>query len=238
MDTPGVHLALETSRRETSLALGLGERVLTEAPELGERAHASDLLVRLELLLARAGVARRAGRLPLERVFVGLGPGSYTGLRVGLATAQALARASGASLHGLGSFEVLAFAELVPGEEGAVALDARAGRFYHARYRRTEAGLETLEAPAALSAAELQVRGARGGVLLAHPGLAEAAGLAPGQVQLRTHARPAASVLLALARARLAAGELPAAQALEPLYLAGFGRAGSGQASGPAPAQR
>jgi len=146
-DTPasGPDVALETSRREASLALGVGETMLHA--ELGPAAHARDLVPALERLLAAAGVERRGGKLSLAAVIVGLGPGSYTGLRVGIATAQALARASGATLHGIPSFEALAFAELEPGEEGTVAMDARAGRFYHARYRRVSDGLVVLDPP-------------------------------------------------------------------------------------------
>ncbi len=229
-------VALETSRRAAGLALGAGAEVWTDVP--CERAHASDLLARLAALLAQAGVERSAGRLPLRAVFVGLGPGSYTGLRVGIATAQALAHASGARLYGLASFEALAFAELAPGEEGAVALDARAGRFYHARYRRTPLGLVELEAPAALTARELVARCARAGRILAHPGLAEAAGLALGPEQLVLHARPDACALLALGRAREAAGELAPARALEPLYLAAFGSSAGPSPGAPSAATR
>jgi tRNA threonylcarbamoyladenosine biosynthesis protein TsaB len=216
-------VALETSRREVSLALRADALVLADDDPGSARPHASDLLARLERLLARAGAAPRRGRLALTAVFVGLGPGSYTGLRVGIATAQGLARASGATLHGLPSFEVLAFAALAPGEEARVALDARGGRFYHARYRRTELDVEVREAPEALAAVELVERCRRGGeLLLAEPGLPAAAGL-PDDVRLRSGARPTASALLALGRARVAAGALPPAQALEPLYLARFG---------------
>jgi tRNA threonylcarbamoyladenosine biosynthesis protein TsaB len=218
-----IEVALETSRREASLALGAGDTVLAdEDPRDGVRPHASDLLARLERLLAQASVARIGGRLSLTAVFVGLGPGSYTGLRVGIATAQGLARASGAALLGVPSFEVLAFAALAPGEEADVALDARGGRFYHARYRRTEHGVEVRAAPAALTARELAERCAHGGTLLAEPGLVEAAGL-PRELRVRAAAPPAASALLALGRARVAAGELAPARALEPLYLARFG---------------
>ena len=217
-------LALETSRREASLALALGDTLCGE--ELDGRSHASDLLPRLEALLARIGVERVAGRHAFRAVFVGLGPGSYTGLRVGIATAQALARASGALLYGLCSFEALAFAELAPGESASVAFDARAGRFYHARYRRTAQGLEVLAPPAALRAAELAECCAPGGRILAHAGLAEAAGLAPGvAARIESTARPSARALLALGRARVERGELHAAQALEPLYLGEFGGA-------------
>jgi len=221
-------LALETSRREASLALAMGTDVLTD--ELGAAAHASDLLARLARLLERAGVERRGGRLQLGAVFAGLGPGSYTGLRVGLATAMGLARASGAALYGLPSFEALAFAELAPGEEGTVVLDARAGRFYHARYRRVERGLVVLDPPATCAAHELAERCARARVVLGSPELAASAGLVlPSGTELRTDAPPRASALLELARARRSAGELGPQNALEPLYLAGFGRAGRGE---------
>ncbi|MSR61403.1 MAG: tRNA (adenosine(37)-N6)-threonylcarbamoyltransferase complex dimerization subunit type 1 TsaB [Planctomycetes bacterium] len=217
-------LALETSRREASLALALGAAVWGE--ELDGRSHASDLVPRLEVLLAQSGVERVAGAHAFHAVFVGLGPGSYTGLRVGIATAQALARGTGALLYGLCSFEALAFAELAPGESASVVFDARAGRFYHARYERTAQGLEVLAPPAALRAAELAECCAQGGRILGHPGLAEAAGLAAGSAaRIECTARPSARALLALGRARVAAGTLRAAQALEPLYLLEFGGA-------------
>jgi len=61
--------------------------------------------------------------------------------------------------------------------------------------------------------------------VLGHPGLDAAAGLAlPAGARLRTDARPSARALLELARVRRAAGALAAATALEPLYLAGFGK--------------
>jgi tRNA threonylcarbamoyladenosine biosynthesis protein TsaB len=213
------------------VAVGVGTVVLDDA--LGAEAHARDLVPRLARLLERAGVARTAGKLRVRAVFVGLGPGSYTGLRVGLASALALARAADAELYGLSSFEALAFAELAPREEGTVALDARAGRFYHARYRRSEHGLLVLDPPASLSAEELaeRCRGTR--IVFAHPDLDRAAGLVlDADTRIRTDAWPSARGLLALGRAREAAGELARESVLEPLYLAGFGRAGSTRADG------
>lgn len=215
-----MELALETSRREASLALALGGRILPAG--LGALAHASDLLPRLDELLEQAGRPRATGHLALTALFVGLGPGSYTGLRVGLATALGLARGSGASLFGLGSFEALAWAALAPGEEAAVAMDARAGRFYHAHLRRTDDDVEVLSAPAACTAAELLERCAGAASVLAHPGLAEAAGLV--HAHLRTDPRPTAEAVLALGRARRDAGRLQPATTLEPLYLMSFGK--------------
>lgn len=217
-----LELALESSRREASLALTDGTREV--AAEVGPRAHASGLLARLEELLAEFGPAARARPLPLARVYVGLGPGSYTGLRVGLATAQALAHATGAELLGLGSFEALAFERLAPGESAAVVFDGRAACFYHARYRRTQDDLIELEPLTTCDAASLRARLAGTGRVLGHAGLAEAAGLgALAGLELECHAAPSARGLLTLARRRRAQGTLAPAAALEPLYLRAFG---------------
>jgi tRNA threonylcarbamoyladenosine biosynthesis protein TsaB len=220
----GVELSFETSRREASLALRVDGRVL--AAEVGALAHASDLLPRLDELLARAGRPRGPGRLALAALHVGLGPGSYTGLRVGIATALGLARASGAELFGLCSFEALAWAALAPGEEAAVVLDARAGRFYHAHYRRTADDVTVASAPVACTADELVARCADAPRILAHPGLSGAAGLPDERV--RTDLRPTAEAVLGLARARRAAGRLAPQTTLEPLYLMSFGKSAGG----------
>lgn len=218
-----LEIALETSQREASVAVGLGATVL-EA-EVSERAHASELLPRLAELLARAGLDPARDLGPPARLLVGLGPGSYTGLRVGIASALGLARARGATLHGLSSFEALALEALAEGQEGTVLLDARAGRIYHARYRREGALVAVLDPPAALRPAELRARCATARRFLAPAGLLESAGvpLPPGAEQV-TGFRPKAGALLRLARARLAAGSLPEAERLEPLYLTEFGR--------------
>jgi len=213
-----MELALETSRRETSLALARGERVFLDE---GTGAHASDLLPRLARLLTQAGV-EHTGPLALTTLFVGLGPGSYTGLRVGIATAHGLARATGAVLYGLSSFEALAFAELAPGEEGVVVADARGGRAYVGRYRR-EGELRVLAEPIACAPAELGARCRGAELVLGHSGLREALGLEPPPgARYREDALPRAGALLALGRARLGAGALAARPALEPLYLAEF----------------
>lgn len=160
--------------------------------------------------------------LALDRVIVGIGPGSYTGLRVGIATAQGLARASDAPLLGISSFEALAFGALAPGEEAAVALDARAGRFYFARYRRLASEVEVLEPPRALLADELREALGSSTIVLAEEGLAEAAGIdGPTRSRVRTNALPRAGALLALGMGR----PLPesALSAVEPLYLHRFG---------------
>lgn len=216
-----IEVALETSRRVPSVAVARGDELLSERLE-GERRHASDLLPRLEALLGRLGAPRGDGRLALGRIVVGTGPGSYTGLRIGVALARGLARATGAPLVGVPSFEALAVAGLAPGESGAVVLDARSERYYHARYRRPAAGaghaLAVLCEPEAVDLATLRERLRADGPILGHRELAGQPGIDPER--LRTDLEPDARTLLVLGRSRPETGESPA-----PLYLRPFGSA-------------
>ena len=84
-------LIIETAGRVGQVALTAGDAVVREA-RLGEgRRRASDLALIVDRLLKEQGWAAR----DLTAVVVGLGPGSYTGLRVGLASAKTLAYATG-----------------------------------------------------------------------------------------------------------------------------------------------
>ena len=114
-----IHVALETSSRPPSLAVQVGEQVRTAA--LGEsRRHASDLLPTLSGLLEEQGVAPR----DVELVSVGIGPGSYTGLRVGIATALGLARGAEAPVVSIPSVAAMAYGALEVGLAMAIALAA------------------------------------------------------------------------------------------------------------------
>ena len=213
--SPAVEVAIETSERPGSLAVRLAnrraERTLAES-----RAHARDLLPLLAELLDELGLDATAAR-ELGAVYVGLGPGSYTGLRVGLATAQGLARGAECPLRGVPSFEALSLGELAPGEHAHVVRDARAGRFYHAAYRRTEDDVEVHSAPRALRLEELQAALEEPGRRFLDAGSAEALGAAPGPGLAR------AGDLLTLGARRLESLGPQDPAGLEPLYLRAFG---------------
>ncbi len=98
-------LAIDTSTAWASLALFDGRNVLAELTWHAERRHGEVLFEMLERLFTLGRV-----RLPqIDRVAVATGPGSFTGIRIGIATARGLARGTGAAVAGVSTLEVLAF---------------------------------------------------------------------------------------------------------------------------------
>jgi len=137
-----VTVALETSTRAARVALrtstGTFDSALTP-----ERAHASDLLPVLSSLFERAAVEPRS----IGTVIVGLGPGSFTGLRVGISLALGLCRGTGASLVGIPSFEVAAYGVLANGETASMITDARSNLYYFARYEKVDGDIRVEAEP-------------------------------------------------------------------------------------------
>ncbi len=120
-------LALEFSSDRRSVALARDGVVLAEAVQQTE-SRATDALGMIEKVLAQAKVSREE----IEVIAVGLGPGSYTGIRAAIAVAQGWQLARGVKLLGVGSVEVLAAqaqAEKIFGRVN-VAVDAQRGEFY------------------------------------------------------------------------------------------------------------
>lgn len=107
-----------------------------------ERDHAKRLLTELDLLLREAGVSKAQ----LAGVGVGLGPGSYTGLRVGVAAATALARGLEIALGGGSTLAAVAARKLQPNEQGIFALDARRGNVYGGVFVKEADGVRAVNA--------------------------------------------------------------------------------------------
>jgi tRNA threonylcarbamoyladenosine biosynthesis protein TsaB len=126
-----VILAFDTATMATVVACGDSDDFteLRHDPAKGERpGHTPQLLS-----LSRAALASRGARFgDVTRIGVGVGPGSFTGLRVGVSTARALALATGAELVAIGSLDALAWSF----GEGIVtaAIDARRGEVFVASY--------------------------------------------------------------------------------------------------------
>ena len=156
---PAVFLGIDTATSHLALALWSPERgtLATFSEEVG-RDHAKRILPDLEILFERAGVSKT----DLAGIGVGLGPGSYTGLRVGIATARGLARGLGIPVGGRSTLEAIALGQLQPGEKGIIALDARRDNIYTGVFERTGESIETLETVSKRNRKEMKA---------AHPGV-------------------------------------------------------------------
>src|SRR5690625_3822006 len=122
--TPAVTAGIIRRRNDLEL---LAERVTVDA-----RAHAERITPNVVAALGDAGL----GMADLDAVVVGVGPGPFTGLRVGMATAAAFGHATGVPVHGVCSLDGLAARARAAGATGhlVVVTDARRREAYHARY--------------------------------------------------------------------------------------------------------
>jgi tRNA threonylcarbamoyl adenosine modification protein YeaZ len=122
-------LAIDTSGPAVSVAVHDGDHVVGSAQGEGTMAHGELLAPAVRDALADAG--RSAA--DLTDVAVGVGPGPFTGLRVGIVTARTLAATLGLTSHGVCSLDALAL-DAGLGAEHLVAIDARRKEVYWARY--------------------------------------------------------------------------------------------------------
>jgi tRNA threonylcarbamoyladenosine biosynthesis protein TsaB len=129
-------LAIETATSAQSVALFEEDRLLADISYEANAHKGGLLLPAVDRLLKQAGLAAK----DLGAVAVSVGPGSFTGLRVGLATAKGLALGTGAMLVGVPTLEVLAEGYAVPDVTICALLDARRGEVFMALFRRVGAG--------------------------------------------------------------------------------------------------
>lgn len=133
---PGPVLALDTSTDRAAVALDPGDGILRLAPAGTTRQHGRGLIIVIRDLLRRGGV--RPG--DLSAIGVGLGPGSFTGLRVGLTAAKTLAYAVGCPLFGYDSLEAIVRNAPTDARFVVAVADAQRGDLFVADFARDTAG--------------------------------------------------------------------------------------------------
>jgi tRNA threonylcarbamoyladenosine biosynthesis protein TsaB len=124
-----VLLAFDTATAAITVAVADGPAILAETTTLDPRRHGELLAMGIDEALRKAGVAAT----DLGGIAVGVGPGPFTGLRVGVVTARAMGSVLGIPVAGVCSLDVLAHAARLP-DEFLVATDARRQEVYWARY--------------------------------------------------------------------------------------------------------
>ncbi|GFH36120.1 tRNA (adenosine(37)-N6)-threonylcarbamoyltransferase complex dimerization subunit type 1 TsaB [Streptomyces pacificus] len=197
-------LAVDTATPAVTVALHDGDSVVAESTRVDARRHGELLLPSVDRVLTTAGLALDA----VTGVVVGVGPGPYTGLRVGLVTAATFGSVLGVPVHGVCTLDGLAYAAGLQ-EPFTVATDARRKEVYWARYdgSGTRSGEPAVDRPADIAGQVAGLPAVGAGALLYPEVFPDARG----------PEHQSAAALAALAAGKLAAGEelLPP----RPLYL-------------------
>lgn len=216
-------LALDTATPRVSVAIGNAGSVLGEVRLVGGRRHAEQLAPAIRYLCDELDID--LGHL--TAIAVGVGPGLFTGLRVGVTTAKVMAQALRVPVVGISSLDLLAYPARHTTRLIAAVLDARRHEVFHARYRPVPGGVQRISEYAVDRPDDVVADVLAGGeeVLLVGDG---------AQVYPEAFARlervesagpaftaPSAAALVELATARVEREEFEAPWDLRPIYLRG-----------------
>ncbi len=221
----GPVLGLETGGPQASLAVASGGAIIA-ALSPPRQAHGQAVVGAIDELLGQAGLTIKE----LIAIAVGIGPGSFTGLRIALSYAKGVALATGCGVVGIPSLDALAWCALTIPELALDAticpvLDARKGEVYAALYRKVENGLEKLSGEFLAKPQDLarQIQGEA--VYLGEGVISYGDALREGANDHRVIfadvgvTQSAAAMIAALGAARVGLGQLDAVGSLQPLYV-------------------
>lgn len=213
-------LALDTSTEQAVVTLASGSGQILSAESEAGRRHGRDLIPQLRDLLAAGGI--RPGEL--DAIAVGVGPGSYTGLRVGVTAAKTLAYATGAALVAVDSLHVIGRNAPDGPTRIAVIADAQRNDLYLASLTRTFPGLPPCpDGETRIEPLDSWVKSLEPGTVVLGPALdlPRIRSAVPSEFlaapDVSNH--PKARHLLDLARAAFQAGRRENPWLLEPSYL-------------------
>ena len=213
-----VILAIDTSSRTLGLGLHSGDQVLVESLWQGDRHHTVELGPQIALLLRRSGCTLD----DLHAVAVALGPGSYTGLRIGMALAKGLAMSHGLDLVGVSTFEILAQAQAPRNEPMCCVIEAGRKRIAGLWYKWGRRGWKPQgEAETTTWQTMLDSISETSYVVGELEPEAREQCMSSDKVILAppSHCVRRPSVLAEIAQERLRSGKLPDSEQLAPVYL-------------------
>jgi tRNA threonylcarbamoyladenosine biosynthesis protein TsaB len=214
-------LGITTSTMQVGCAIGGHEGVLASTHSSRGRRHAESLAPSIDFLRHQA----RVDLSEIGCVAVDVGPGLFTGLRVGIAAGKAMAHALRIPMIGVASLDLLAFPVRWSPRLIVTAIDARRGELFTATYRQVPGGVQRLSGPQLSSPDDLagDVEATGEDVLLVGDGArryCEAfADLSNVEIGDQGLAHPSAASLVQLAHARALREDFVKPWELEPLYL-------------------
>jgi tRNA threonylcarbamoyladenosine biosynthesis protein TsaB len=214
-------LGIESATNQVGCALAGHEGVLASAHSTRARHHAESLAPAIDFVCRSAGVELRE----VSAVAVDVGPGLFTGLRVGIAAAKAVAFALRVPMIGVSSLDLLAFPVRYSSRRIVAVIDARRGEVFYAFYRQVHGGVQRLSDPAVATPDELQSEliATREEQLLVGDGAVRYAErfceVKRLEIAEGAFVHPSAVALVQLAHARALREEFVSSWELEPLYL-------------------
>ena len=209
-------LGIETATLRCEIALSLDDQILASAPLRADSRPTATLALTIRDLCRSVGWSPRE----LHLICVDLGPGSYTGLRVGITSAKTLAFAAGADLATAGSLEVVANNVEATEQLAEVAFDAARGQVFACRFRREKDSWTPIQAVRIVTA-EDWARGLEPSALILGPALEKYRHLLPAHSRVAPDAVwwPHAEQALRLGLRQFRTSPLTEYFSLEPLYL-------------------
>lgn len=213
-------LGIESATAQVGCAIAGHEGVLASAQSARPRQHAESLAPAIDFACRAAGV----GLGEISAVAVDVGPGLFTGLRVGIAAAKAIAFARRLPMIGVSSLDLLAFAARFSPRRIAAVIDARRGEVFYAFYRHVPGGVQRLTEPTLGSPDELlaELMATREEQLLVGDGAVRYADRFSEVTRLELEpaiSHPSAVSLVQLAHARALREEFVSSWELQPVYL-------------------
>jgi tRNA threonylcarbamoyladenosine biosynthesis protein TsaB len=212
-------LGIETATERVSVAVGGHEGVIGLFEVTRGRRHAETLVPAIEFVCERAGIELDE----IGVVAVDVGPGLFTGLRVGLASGKAIAHALRIPMIGISSLDLLAFPCRHADRVVVPVIDARRGEVFYAMYRQVPGGTQQVAEPAVgpvdelvadLLARSQDVLLVGDGAIRYHDEILEGF-----HAEFGGDAHPSAAPLVQLAHARALREEWVNPWEIEPVYL-------------------
>lgn len=214
-------LGISTSTAQVGVAIGGHEGILGSVHSARGRRHAETLTPAIDHLLRQA----RLDIADIGAIAVDVGPGMFTGLRVGVAAAKGLSYARRLPMVGVPSLDLLAFPLRHSPRRIVCAIDAGRGELFHASYRHVPGGIQRVSEPEVASPADLasDLAATNDEILLVGDGAVRHGeafrGLTRVELADRGMAYPHAGSLVQLAHAKALREDFVGPGAAEPLYL-------------------
>jgi tRNA threonylcarbamoyladenosine biosynthesis protein TsaB len=214
-------LGIETATSRVGCAIGGHEGVIASVHSARDRRHAESLVPQIAFARQQAAIELSE----LAAIAVDVGPGLYTGLRVGVTTAVTMAHMLAVPMVGVSSLDLVAFPLRFASRPIHVAIDARRGEVFHARYQTVPGGVQRTSEPLVVAPADLASEIVASGedVLLVGDGAlryrSAFEGLSRVEFADQGFAHPSASSLVTLAHARALREEFVRPDQIFPVYL-------------------